>query len=65
MRSRPGREATTYDFAAQLGVCWAEMGPHYDSANEPVIQNATALFAFAKPRLLTKSFDHVCLITSA
>jgi hypothetical protein len=24
-------------FAGQLGVCWAELGPHYDSPNEAVI----------------------------
>ncbi len=29
-RSRPGLEATACCFAVQLGVCWAEMGPHYD-----------------------------------
>jgi hypothetical protein len=25
-------------FAGQLGACAAEMGPHYDSINEAVIQ---------------------------
>jgi hypothetical protein len=43
MRSGPGPEATVDCFAVQLGVCWAEMGPHYDSLNEsviPVVKNA-------------------------
>ncbi len=43
MRSEPGPEATVDCFAVQLGVCWAEMGPHYDSLNEsviPVVKNA-------------------------
>jgi hypothetical protein len=36
MRSGPGREATVHCFAGQLGACWAELGPHYDSINEAV-----------------------------
>ncbi len=31
---RTGREATGHYFAGQLGGCWAELGPHYDSINE-------------------------------
>ena len=37
MRSRPGPEATVTYLAIQLGVCLAEMGPHYDRPNESVI----------------------------
>jgi hypothetical protein len=33
-------------FAGQLGVCWAELGPHYDSPNEAVIP-AVAIVARA------------------
>ncbi len=43
MRSGPGPEATVGCLAVQLGMCWAEMGPHYDSLNEsviPVVKNA-------------------------
>ena len=32
--------------AGQLGVCWAEIGPHYDSPNEAVIP-AFAIVAHA------------------
>ena len=37
-RSGPGLEATSYCFAGQLGMCLSEIGPHYDSLNERVIQ---------------------------
>ena len=37
MRSGPGPEATVEGFSFQLGACWAELGPHYDSPNETVI----------------------------
>src|SRR5580693_5532989 len=37
IRSRPGPEATVGCLAGQLGGCWAEMGPDYDSVNEAVI----------------------------
>ena len=33
----PGPEATVFFLAIQLGVWWAELGPHYDSLNESVI----------------------------
>ena len=35
-----------FHFAGQLGVCWAELGPHYDSPNEAVIP-AVAIVAVA------------------
>src|SRR5690348_12785728 len=40
-RSEPGPEATVACLAGQLGVCLAEIGLHYETANEAVIsQNA-------------------------
>ena len=32
-------------FASQLGVCWAELGPYYDSPNEAVIPAVTNVAA--------------------
>src|SRR6185437_771530 len=48
-RAGPGREATVAHVASQLGVCLAQMGPHYDSTNEavmPAIKNAAAVAAW-------------------
>ena len=37
-------------FAGQLGVCWAEMRPHYDSINEAVMRPETPQPAALLPR---------------
>ena len=55
-RAGPGREATVAHVASQLGVCLAQMGPHYDSANEaviPAVKNAAAVATESFSRLNT------------
>jgi hypothetical protein len=49
-------------FAGQLGVCWAELGPHYDSPNEAVIP-AVAIVALADHGGLSAEFRVVGTLT--
>lgn len=48
--SGPGPEATVLYFAGQLGACWAELGPYYDSPNEAVIPSVTNVAAVPQLR---------------
>ena len=63
MRSRPGPEATVQYLTVQLGMCWAEIGPHYDSFNESVIP---AVKTPRQPKSAGKShrLKHVSLTSS-
>ena len=40
-------------FAGQLGVCWAELGPYYDSPNEAVIPAVANVAAVPQPGAAT------------
>jgi len=49
-------------FASQLGACWAELGPYYDSPNEAVIPAVANVAPVSQLRAATLGIGRLVLV---